>query len=66
MDFSSLIGLELQKAKELLAEKGYTNVEIKQNAEHNEFCDSVLVCSAKEENGKVSLVCGEFYLNIKR
>ena len=66
MDFSSLIGLEYEKAKTVLAENGYTNVEIIRNAEHNEFCDSVLVCSAKESNGKVSLVCGDFYLNIKR
>jgi hypothetical protein len=66
MDFSSLIGLDVEKAKTILAENGYTNVEITLNAEHNELCDSVLVCLAKESNGKVTLVCGEFYLNIKR
>jgi hypothetical protein len=66
MDFSSLIGLETEKAKEILVKNGYNNIEIIQNAEHNELCDSVLVCSAKESNGKVTLICGEFYLNIKR
>lgn len=66
MDFSSLIGLDEKKAREILAKNGYNNIETIINSKHNELCDSLLVCSANEENGKVSLVCGEFYLNIKR
>ena len=66
MDFSSLIGLEESVAKKILNENGYNNIEVKINAKHDERCDSLLVCSAKEENEKVTLICGEFYLKIKR
>ena len=66
MDFSSLIGLDEQKAKQVLVENGYKDIEVIKNADHNELCDSFLVCLAKENNGKVSLFCGEFYLYIKR
>ena len=66
MDFSSLIGLDEQKAIQILKENGYKDIEVKKNSEHNDLCDSFLVCLAKEEDGKAILVCGEFYLNIKR
>ena len=66
MDFSSLIGLDEQKAKQVLVENGYKDIEVIKNADHNDLCDSFLVCLAKENNGKVSLFCGEFYLDIKR
>lgn len=66
MDFNSLIGLEEKEARQVLAQNGYNNIETIINAKHVELCDSLLVCLAKEENGKVHLVCGEFNLDIKR
>ena len=66
MDFSSLIGLDEQKAIQILKENGYKDIEVKRNFEHKELCDSFLVCLAKEENGKAVLISGEFHLDIKR
>lgn len=65
MDFKSLIGLEESEAKAILLKNGYNNIEIKINAKHNENCDTHLVCAVKENDGKIILICGEFYLNIK-
>ena len=65
-DFKSLIGLELQKAKEKLNQAGFEKIEVVYNFEHNEKCDSILVCAARlDENEKVTLICGEFLINLK-
>ena len=67
MDFKDLIGLDVTDAKKVLNNFGYNDIEeVIKNVDHNELCDSFLVCLAKENNGKVSLFCGEFYLDIKR
>ena len=65
MDFKSLIGLELEKAKKVLLEFGYNDIEEIKNSKENELCDSLIVCSVRESNKKVTLICGEFYLNVK-
>lgn len=64
MDFNSLIGLEEQKARQVLVENGYNNIETKINSKENELCDTKVVCAVRENEEKVTLVCGEFYLNI--
>ena len=65
MDLNSLIGLEESKARQVLIENGFDDIETTINSEHNELCDTVIVCAVKENDGKVILVCGEFYLGIK-
>ena len=64
-DFESLIGQKKDKALEILAKNGYKDIEIIINSKKNELVDSQLVCKATQENGKVVLVVGEFYLNLK-
>lgn len=64
-NFESLIGQKKDKALEILANNGYKDIEIIINSKKNELCDSQLVCKAIQENGKVVLVIGEFYLNVK-
>ncbi len=64
-DISCVIGQELEKAKLLLNENGIYKIEIINNSVQNNMCDTVLVCSAKQMDDVVTLVCGEFYLNIK-
>lgn len=64
MDFNSLIGLEEEKAKQFLLKNGYNNIETKINSKENELCDTKVVCAVRENDGKLTLVCGEFYLNI--
>ncbi len=65
-DFNSLIGLELEKAKEKLNQAGFSKIEVVCNFEHNEKCDSILVCAARlGDDETVTLVCGEFLINLK-
>ena len=64
-DFKSLIGLELNSAKEKLEQTGIKNIRICMNAEHNENCDTILVCAVKQTETEVVLVCGEFLMNLK-
>ena len=64
-DFEKLIGLEKEKAEDILHELGYKDIEIVINSKRNELCDSLLVCKADENEGKVTLICGEFYLKLK-
>lgn len=64
-DFKRLIGLKIEKAKEKLNQAGFEHIEIVNNFEHNEKCDTILVCAVRENNGKVTLVCGEFLINLK-
>ena len=64
-DLKNLIGLELNSAKEKLEQSGIKNVSVVMNAEHDEKCDSVLVCAVKQTETVVILICGEFLINLK-
>ena len=64
-DFKSLIGLELNSAKEKLEKFGIKNICIQMNADHNEKCDTILVCAVKSNETEVTLICGEFLMNLK-
>ena len=64
-DISNVIGLEKAKAVDLLNKNGLKNIEVIDNSVHNDLCDIKLVCSAKKTGDVVTLVCGEFYLDIK-
>lgn len=65
MDLKNLIGLELNEAKKVLNEFGYNDIEEVINSKKNELCDTLVVCAVRENGTKITLVCGEFYLNIK-
>lgn len=65
MDFKSLIGLEEEKARQFLIENGYNNIETIINSKNNELCDTLVVCSVRYSASMVTLICGEFYLNVK-
>ena len=62
--FENLIGLKEKKARQFLKKNGYNNIETIINSKHNDLCDTVVVCAVREENAKITLICGEFYLNI--
>lgn len=64
-DFSSLIGIEVSIAKKELENAGFKNIEVVLNSESNDKCDTTLVCAAFEKNGSITLVCGEFFMNLK-
>jgi hypothetical protein len=64
-DVSSLIGYNLQEAVDILKENGLTKINIIENIKHHELCDNVLVCGVKQAGNEVTLICGEFYLDIK-
>ena len=66
MELNSLIGLDEQKARQILAENGYNKVETIINSKDSNLCDTRVVCSVRKNNGAVTLICGEFYLNIER
>ena len=65
-DLFSVIGLEEQKAIELLKKNGFDKINIKINSKHNDLCDTNLVCGVQENENGVTLVCGEFFLGIKK
>lgn len=65
MNFNTLIGLEEKNARQFLEKNGYNNIETIINSKHNDLCDSVMVCAVRFDGTKVTLVCGEFYLNLK-
>ena len=65
MDFKNLIGLEEQKARQVLLENGYNNIETKVNSKDNDLCDTKVVCAVRENEHTITLICGEFYLNIE-
>ncbi len=65
MKFNSLIGLEESKARQFLLKNGYNNIETIINSKNNEKCDTLVVCAVRESESKITLVCGEFCLNIK-
>ena len=66
MELNSLIGLDEQTARQVLSENGYNNIEVKLNSKDNNLCDTKVVCAVRENAGKVTLICGEFYLGIER
>lgn len=65
MNFNSLIGLDEQKARQFLMENGYNNIETKINSKDNNLCDTKVVCAVRKNEKKITLICGEFYLNIE-
>ena len=65
MDFKDLIGLEVNAAKKILAKFGYNDIEEVINSKSNEQCDSLVVCAVRNDDGKITLILGEFFLNIK-
>ena len=65
MDFRDLIGLNVNDAKKVLSNFGYNDIDEVINSKSNEKCDSLVVCAVKENGKKITLVCGEFFLNIK-
>ena len=65
MDYKDLIGLKIEKAKKVLNDFGYNDIEEVINSKENELCDSLVVCAVREKNKKITLICGEFYLNVK-
>ena len=65
MDFKSLIGLEMKKARNLLIDFGYNDIETIINSKENELNDTLVVCAVRQNKSKVTLICGEFYLNLK-
>lgn len=64
-NFNDLIGLEVQIAKEKLEQSGIKNVRVVENAEHNDKCDTSIVCAVRENLDGVTLICGEFLVNLK-
>lgn len=64
-DFNSLIGLEIEKAKEILISAGFKNIEIILNAEHKDECDTIIVCAVRVADDSIRLICGEFLLKLK-
>ena len=65
-DVLNVVGLEKDKAVDVLNKSGVKKVNVIINSKYNELCDSQIVCSAKEQSdGSVTLVCGEFYLKLK-
>lgn len=66
MELNSLIGLDMQTARQILNKNGYTNIEVKINSKDNNLCDTKVVCAVRENLGIVTLICGEFYLDIER
>lgn len=59
-DENSLIGLDVTVAKEILAQNGYGDVDIKINSKSNENCNVTLVCAVRICEKQVTLICGEF------
>ena len=64
-DFDSLIGLEVSEAKEILAKNGFNDINIVINSKQNDKTDTLVVCATNFCGDFVTLVCGEFYLNLK-
>ncbi len=64
--FEKLIGLEITKAKEILNADGYNNIEVIMNSEHDDKCDTTIVCAVKQDGDSIKLICGEFFLKLKK
>ena len=65
MDFNGLIGLEEEKARQFLIKNGYNNIETVINSKDNNLCDTKVVCAVRNSGEKITLILGEFFLNIK-
>lgn len=65
MDFKDLIGLDEKIARQFLEKNGYNNIETIINSKHNDLCDTLVVCAVRNNGTKVTLVCGEFYMDLK-
>ena len=66
-DFDSLIGLEIEKAKSLLNDAGFKNIEIILNTDkrQNYDYDTILVCAVRVADDSIRLICGEFLFQLK-
>ena len=66
-DFDSLIGLEIEKAKSLLNDAGFKNIEIVLNTDkrQNYDYDTILVCAVRVADDSIRLICGEFLFQLK-
>ena len=66
-DFDSLIGLEIEKAKNLLNDAGFKNIEIVLNTDkrQNYDYDTILVCAVRVADDSIRLICGEFLFQLK-
>ena len=65
MDLKDLIGLEEKKARKVLIDFGYNDIETIINSKENELNDTLVVCAVRQNKSKVTLICGEFYFDIK-
>ena len=65
-DISSVVGLEETKAVSVLKQNGFDKINTIVNSKQNDLCDTKLVCGVRQNEDGVTLVCGEFYLNIKK
>lgn len=65
MEFNDLIGLDVTDAKKVLNNFGYNDIEEVINSKSNDMCDTLVVCAVRESNKKITLILGEFFLNIK-
>ena len=65
-DFDSLIGLEIEKAKALLNDAGFNNIEIVLNTDKRQKneCDTILVCAVRVADDSIRLICGEFLFQL--
>lgn len=66
-DFDSLIGLEIEKAKSLLNDAGFKNIEVILNTDkrQNYDYDTILVCAVRVADDSIRLICGEFLFQLK-
>ena len=65
-DILSVIGLEESKAISVLKQNGFENIKVTINSKHNDLCDTKLVCGVRQNEDCVTLICGEFFLAIKK
>lgn len=62
MNFDDLIGLEESKVRKILLEAGYKNIETVINTKENDKCNKTLVCAVQQDQGRITLICGKFYI----
>ena len=62
-DYNHLIGLTQNEAIEILKADGIADIETILNVDHNDKCDTTLVCAVRVSDNKATLICGEFYLD---
>ena len=65
MDFNDLIGLDVTDAKKVLSNFGYNDIEEVINSKSNDLCDTQVVCAVRQSDKKITLILGEFFLNVK-